>query len=65
MDMEKISDAKYYVLSDGNSPSRILFSKQDIMIGAPAAYIDSFDENGQLLDSYKYDYEKEAYVTDF
>lgn len=50
--MEEIKE-KYFVCSDGDCPSAIYFNKDEAFEESPTEYIDSFDEDGVKVTSYK------------
>jgi hypothetical protein len=56
------SEEKYFVLSDGERPTKIVFKATDAFT-TKEPYIDSFDVSGNLVKSYKF--ENNEYTTDF
>lgn len=50
--MEEIKE-KYFVCSDGDCPSAIYFNKDEVFENSESDYIDSFDEDGVKVSSYK------------
>ena len=48
---------RYYVLSNGESPSKIFFDKASAIaleVSDNGTYMDVFDEQGELVESWKY-----------
>lgn len=52
-EMGKKSVGKYFVLSDGDHPVKIVFSEEEARKSKPR-YIDAFDETGKWVDAWKY-----------
>lgn len=55
---------KYFVVSDDSFPQSLQFDKEEAF-ALKYEYVDSFDENGKLVESYKFDEETEQYTTIF
>ena len=54
----------YFVVSDGNEPIRMFFTRESAMSGE-YDYIDSFNEAGEKVISYKLEFDYNKYTTDF
>lgn len=50
--MEEIKE-KYFVCSNGDCPESIYFNKDEVLGESESEYIDSFDEDGIKVSSYK------------
>lgn len=48
-----MNNEKYFVTSNGDEPEQIFFSKQEAF-DTESNYVDSFDENGIKVNSYKW-----------
>ena len=56
--------ATMFVLSNGDSPMKIVFSEEDAL-NSGVEYIDAFDENGNLVNSLKINPNTMEYTDDF
>jgi len=55
---------KYFVCGCGDAPYKIMFDLT-LAQNEEHEYIDSFDEDGEKVGSYKFDFKENKYTTDF